>query len=366
MTGADTRDTKVIIINDMLWGGGRERRIVQLIAGLNQLGVHEITLILLDDRIDYPEVYDLDVEIIKLHRSSNRDFSVFPRLYSILKQKGPCIVNPWSYMSVFYAAPVCAILRLPCIGAFVVDAKPARPFSVNWIAMQMGFLLCRKIIGNSQAGHDAYKTPHTKRTVIHNGFDMARLKAILLPLRHGITVRIAMIGRLDRQKDYRTYIDALAILKSRDLDFQAFIAGQGRDIEPLQAYAAVKCAGDITFTGFIQNIDAFISTIDIGVLCTDPQFHAEGISNALMEIMAQGKPVVATNGGGTPEIVVDGHNGFLVPPRDPAALADRLELLCLNPDLRKALGENSASTISSSFSLPKMASEFLQVYHDCL
>ncbi|WP_237155466.1 glycosyltransferase family 4 protein [Oryzibacter oryziterrae] len=357
---------KIVIINDMLWGGGRERRIVQLIAGLNRLGVRDITLILLDDRVDYPEVYDLDVEVIKIDRSSNRDFSVFPKLHAILKKMGPCIVNPWSYMSVFYAAPVCAALRLPCLGAFVVDAKPARPISVNWIAMRMGFLLCKKIVGNSKAGHDAYGTPLQKRVVIHNGYDEARLKAVVPASRTGSATRIAMIGRLDRQKDYRTYIDALAILKARGVDFEAFVAGQGADLEVLQAYAEAKCAGSVTFTGFIKNIDAFIAGIDIGALCTDPVFHAEGISNALMEMMAQGKPVVATDGGGTPEIIADGETGFLVPPHDPTALADKLELLCVNPGLRKVLGEASANTITTRFSLPRMASEFLQVYHDCL
>ena len=102
---------RIVIINDMLWGGGRERRIVQLISGLNDAGYNDIHLILLDDRIDYNQIYDLQVSITKIGRTSNKDFSVFKRLYSLLKEINPDIVNSWSFMSTFYAAPISRILK---------------------------------------------------------------------------------------------------------------------------------------------------------------------------------------------------------------------------------------------------------------
>lgn len=360
---------KIVIINDMLWGGGRERRIVQLIAGLNRLGLKQITLILLDDRIDYPEVHDLDVNIIKITRKNNRDLSVFPKLRSILSGIGPTLVNPWSYMSVFYAAPVCKLLGIPCLGAFVVDAKAPEAFSVKWFGMHTGFLGCEKIVGNSQAGHEAYGTPVHKRIVIYNGFDEQRLASLKVASEKsdgGNPVQIAMIGRLDRQKDYRTYFDALALLKSRDVRFKAYVAGQGDQLDTLKAYALDRCGDSVIFTGFIRNIDQFIASIDIGVLCTDPIFHAEGISNSILETMAQGRPVVATDGGGTPEIITHGHDGYLVPPRDPKALADRLQELCINGTRRKSLGVNAARTVETKFNLKNMAASFLQAYDDCL
>lgn len=366
MKEKSVKDANIVIINDMLYGGGRERRIVQLISGLNKLGINNITLILLDERVDYPEIFDLDVNVIRLVRRNNRDLSVFPKIYNILKDVGPCIVNPWSYMTIFYAAPICLVLRFPCLGAFVVDAKRPKTFSLNWLCMRLGFFSCRKIIGNSQAGHDAYGTPKPKQLVIYNGFNAARLMTLPSAQVSTRQIQIAMIGRLDKQKDYHTFIDACSLLEDRRIDFQAFVVGQGEDWEKLQVYASMRCGNKITFTGFMKNIDQFIAGIDIGALCTDPVFHAEGISNALMEIMAQGKPVVATNDGGTPEIILDGHNGYLVPPRDAKALADKLQLLCRNPDLRKSMGSNAAETISTKFSLPRMALEFCEAYNGCL
>lgn len=360
---------KIVIINDMLWGGGRERRIVQLIAGLNRLGIKQITLILLDERIDYPEVHDLNVRIIIIKRRNNRDLSVFRKLHTILSEIGPALVNPWSFMSVFYAAPVCKILGIACVGAFVVDAKAPKTFSVNWLGMHTGFLGCSKIVGNSNAGHEAYGTPANKRIVIYNGFDEQRLAALPMASAqsdNGIPIRIAMIGRLDRQKDYITYLDALALLLARDVCFKAYVAGKGEQFDALRAYALDRCSDNVVFTGFIGNVDQFIADIDIGVLCTDPVYHAEGISNSILEMMAQGKPVVATAGGGTPEIVTHDHDGFLVPPRDAVALADRLQELCVDADRRKRLGNNAARTVEERFSLKNMAAAFLQIYDDCI
>ena len=192
---------KLVLINDMLWGGGRERRIVQLVAGLNRLGIRDITLILLDDRVDYPEIFEMDVNVIKIHRSSNRDLLVFVKLLRILREIRPDVVNPWSYMSTFYSAPICLALKIPLIGAFVVDAKRPKAGSINWLAMQIGFLLSKKIIGNSSAGHQAYRTPASKRVVIYNGFDKERLSAITKQATGDAPPTLAMSGRLDRQKD---------------------------------------------------------------------------------------------------------------------------------------------------------------------
>ena len=80
--------------------------------------------------------------------------------------------------------------------------------------------------------------------------------------------------------------------------------------------------------------------------------------------MAQGKPVVATDGGGTPEIVADGINGYLVKPYDAMMLADRLQQLCTDNDMRKYLGANSSETVATRFSLNNMATSFLRVFNE--
>ena len=79
----------------------------------------------------------------------------------------------------------------------------------------------------------------------------------------------------------------------------------------------------ILFLGKRKDVETLVQQIDIGVLCT----FTEGISNSVMEYMAAGKPVVVTNGGGSCELITDGVQGFLVPPAQPLAVAEKIELL---------------------------------------
>jgi glycosyltransferase involved in cell wall biosynthesis len=92
--------------------------------------------------------------------------------------------------------------------------------------------------------------------------------------------------------------------------------------------------------------------------------HAEGISNAILEAMAARLPVVATAVGGTPEIVRDRVNGYLVPPGAPAALARRIEDLLADPRLRRRMGERGRRTVEREFSLEQMRTSYDALYED--
>jgi glycosyltransferase involved in cell wall biosynthesis len=92
--------------------------------------------------------------------------------------------------------------------------------------------------------------------------------------------------------------------------------------------------------------------------------HAEGISNAILEAMALRRPVVATAVGGTPEIVREGVNGYLVPPGAPAALARRILDLLADPALRARMGEEGRAIVEREFSLDQMRTSYDALYED--
>jgi glycosyltransferase involved in cell wall biosynthesis len=360
---------RIVIINDMLWGGGRERRIVQLISGLNDAGYNDVHLILLDDRIDYEEVYNLNVTITKIIRSSNKDFSVFRKLYKILKTLNPDVVNTWSFMSTFYAAPISKLLRIKCIGSYIVDCNNPKFLSLNFFAKHIGFFLCEKIVSNSYAGHVSYKTPISKRVVIYNGFDNKRhnnLKPeieILNELKLSSTTKIvAMAARFDKQKDFDTFIKACQLLRQKRNDFVAICMGQGELLEETQLRVTQKSDPYILFTGFRNDIESLIRVCDIGVLCTNPNFHKEGVSNSILEFMAFSKPVVATSGGGTNEIIIDNQNGFLIEPFDSINLANRINVLFDDNQLYDRLSISALETVVTKFALNKMTSDFIELY----
>ena len=101
---------------------------------------------------------------------------------------------------------------------------------------------------------------------------------------------------------------------------------------------------------------------DFTVLST----YTEGISNSIMESMALGIPVIATDGGGTPEIIIDGENGILIPPKSPQILAEKMTDLLNNSEKVEYLGKNAIRQIKENFSIDKMIDEFILLYKQVL
>jgi glycosyltransferase involved in cell wall biosynthesis len=98
--------------------------------------------------------------------------------------------------------------------------------------------------------------------------------------------------------------------------------------------------------------------MDVCVLST----FTEGISNSILEYMALGKPVVATTGGGTLEIVDDNKTGFLIGPVDPIEFSEKIELLLNNDTLRTAMGEAGKNRVHANFSIDRMVQQFVLNY----
>ncbi|MFZ5800487.1 MAG: glycosyltransferase, partial [Candidatus Omnitrophota bacterium] len=118
----------------------------------------------------------------------------------------------------------------------------------------------------------------------------------------------------------------------------------------------------IIFTGLRKDVREFIRGIDILVL---PSLR-EGLPVAALEAMAAGKPVIATNVGGTPELISDGETGLLVKPADPLALSGALEKLLSDRQLAQTMGERGRKRVENYFSLAKMINETEKLYEECL
>jgi glycosyltransferase involved in cell wall biosynthesis len=146
---------------------------------------------------------------------------------------------------------------------------------------------------------------------------------------------IATIGHLDPVKGYEYFIQAARIVKTKIPKIKFLIVGQEGMIKKKELYDLADKLGiaeDIIFTGFRQDVPEIMSAIDIGVVSS---IDSEANSRVTLELMASGKPVVATKVGCLPEIVKEGKTGLLVPPKNPEQLANAI-LIILN-DKEKAL-----------------------------
>ncbi|MBD3306149.1 glycosyltransferase [candidate division KSB3 bacterium] len=198
-----------------------------------------------------------------------------------------------------------------------------------------------------------------KIAVIQNGIDLPtfdQLPSRPIYSRTQDALILGNAGRLSPEKGQHDLIDLVKRLQERGIRCQVLIAGTGKLAIPLKQDA--REAGveqNVRFLGFVENIKALLESIDMFVLPS----RYEGASNALIEAMAAGKPVVAFHVSSNPEIVVDGETGFLVEQGDLSALAHRVEALARDEALRATLGRNARKRVEEHFTMQRVVRELV-------
>ena len=212
--------------------------------------------------------------------------------------------------------------------------------------------------------------PEHRIEVIHNGIDPQRIrrqqsrsaarKALELPLEGTI---IGALGRLDPVKGYPDLIEALALLRDAFPTAYLAIAGNGPQRDELAALAASRgLAKRVILLGFCSDVNLFLDACDVFAL---PSL-AEALPFALLEAMAHELPAVGTNVGGVGEVIEAHETGFLVPPRDAAALAMALSPLLESSELRSRMGLAGRCRIVERFQESDMVQRTLAVYESLL
>lgn len=172
---------------------------------------------------------------------------------------------------------------------------------------------------------------------------------------------IGTVANLFPRKGYEYLIQALTEINHKKPGVHCLIVGEGDETYRSKLLELVDKNGlekVVTFAGFQQDVLSYIAAMDVFVLPS----VMEGFGIVLLEAMAMGKPVVATTVGGIPEIVEDQATGFLVPPRDSSALAQKIIYLLENPSIREKLGQAGRTRVLDRFSVQHMALQLQDVY----
>jgi glycosyltransferase involved in cell wall biosynthesis len=194
--------------------------------------------------------------------------------------------------------------------------------------------------------------------VIPNGVDTTKFApAPAGPQRERLVVGTA--GSLTPVKNQELLMRSCADLLARGADFEIRVAGDGPERSRLLDLAeALRLADRVQFLGHVDDIHAFLHSLDIFVLPS----HSEAHPNALLEAMACGLPCIATRVGGMPEMLDGGRAGLLVDANDRQGLATALEALIGSPQRRAALGEVGRSRVSQWYSLDQMLEAYASLY----
>ena len=202
--------------------------------------------------------------------------------------------------------------------------------------------------------------------VIHCGVDPHVFKPAGAS-RLGGPVEILCIGSFEPVKGHRYLVEACRLLSDRGVDFTCHFVGQGPLQGPVERQIAESgLTGRVIVHGGLERdrVARLVADSDVVVLPSAPtrEGKREGIPVALMEAMASGLPVISTTTGGIPELVESGETGLLVPPADPAALADALENLAADAERRRAMGKRGREKVLRDFNLEMNASQLVSFF----
>jgi glycosyltransferase involved in cell wall biosynthesis len=238
--------------------------------------------------------------------------------------------------------------------------------------------LADRIICVSGAVRDHYANDKISRkmTVVHNGIDVGEFThndcTSYLVEELGLCGEdkvVSIFSRLSPWKGHRWFLRSAARVKEQMEQVKFLIVGAQLHYEKeeyeeeLRNLARdLKLDGDVIFTGFRKDVPNLMALSDVIVSTSDK----EPFGRVMMEAGAMARPVVASNSGGHPEIVVDDVTGYLIPPGDVEILASRMLFLLRDEERAKELGRNARERIKAQFTLEGMAKELFKVYTELL
>ena len=291
----------------------------------------------------------------------------FARLVGFLRRTHIDVAQSFDFYTNLMLIPAARLAGVPAIIA------SQRQFGDLLTSMQRRlqrfvFRMADCIVCNSLAAADQLAregVPKGKLNVISNGlpteaFDEA---APALPAEPGV-MRIGMIARMnERAKNHALFLRAAAAVANQFPIAEFVVVGDGPLREESQDLAQQLGIGPQTrFLGERHDITAVLAALDVVV---SPS-RTESLSNAILEAMAAGRPVVATRVGGNPELVRDRETGLLVAPEDEGALTNALKTMLASPSLARKWGENARRIAYANFTLDNACDRFEQLYLDLL
>jgi glycosyltransferase involved in cell wall biosynthesis/peptidoglycan/xylan/chitin deacetylase (PgdA/CDA1 family) len=238
------------------------------------------------------------------------------------------------------------------------DINPDK--TAGQIALQrLSYAAAHRIVANSGAAvHRLVSVEHvpSERVIlIPNGLNLTQYS----PRRAPDGATLAVIAGIRPGKGHDTLMRAAPAVFAARPDARILMLGDGPLRPALEAEAErLGLADRILFLGWRDDIPAILESVDVVVHPSD----SEALPNAVIEGMASARPVVATAVGGVPELITSGENGLLVPPRDPAALADAILSVLADPARAIEFGQRGRALVAARFSFERTIAAFEQLY----
>jgi glycosyltransferase involved in cell wall biosynthesis len=244
-----------------------------------------------------------------------------------------------------------------------LELRMARNSFSRWKYGQVDCFIASSAAIRDRLVHDGI--PTRKIRIVNEGVDVDRIRRIPAANVHAefyLPTHAPIVGNvaaLMPHKGHQHLIDAAALVVKAVPDVRFVIVGDGQTRESLeQQVRHLHLERHVFLAGYRADAIELIKGFDVFAMSS----NTEGMGTPLVDAMAAGKPAVATSVGGVPEVVVDSVTGYLVPARDPAAMARRIVELLKDPALRERMGRAAFERARDRFTVEKMIEGTVAVY----
>jgi glycosyltransferase involved in cell wall biosynthesis len=373
---------KILHIIPNLKKGGAERIVIDIVRILNQNTSYQVKFILFEDKIEY-DVEDIKnlIEIVP----SKVQLSITKKHHlSITElQKTIELFQPDSIHSHLFEAEIVSrsctfpkakwfthshdrMSSLNNLNLFSIKSKRAL---TNYFEKRYLLKCYRKNGGNnfiaiSEDISNFLRTvlPKDLQSIqlLQNAIDVKRFEKLMdfNKVRDNVVFNMVSIGRLDKNKNHQLLIDVVLELKNRKIPVHLTIVGEGDERISLQEkIVQLNLSDQLSLVGLQEKVEMYLWNADLYIHSA----ITEGFGLTLIEAMACGLPVVCTDAKGNRDLIQEGENGFMVGERDPKLLADKIELLLKNDNLRQEMG-GKARKFAQGFGIEKYVESLLLLY----
>lgn len=360
------RPLRVMHLVYRLAGGGMEHNIVKLANGHDR--AHVVPSLCSCQPADrLKELLHPSVPLFELARRDGQDVRFLVQLVRLLRRERPDILHTHSWGTLGEGFLAARLAGVPLVVHGEHGTMDTRRLNVRvqrflWNRVDSVLSVSSRL---AERMADVVGFSENRITVIRNGVDLTRVTGgdrRVFRSQFGIRepeLTIGTIGRLEPVKDHAMLLTALAMLRSRGVAFRAVVVGGGSlDAALRQQTVDLGLQDSVHFAGARSDVHHALAAMDVFVMPS----RSEGLSNTIMEAMAAGLPVVATDVGGARELIADGETGRLVPAGSPGPLADALARLLGCPGERAAMATAARALAAREFSLTKMVRQYEELY----
>jgi len=353
---------RLLYLIGQLHTGGSERQLCYLFRAMDRERYKPAVVVWThgEDDVYVPQIRALGVPLYSFPQNHSRAAKLHA-FRGLVRQLQPEVVHSWSFYTNFVAYWAARGTEALPVGSIRSDFVRAKRVSGPIIGRLSAWWPSSQICNSLSAAENARLLNSlfvpARISVVRNGVDLDEFQSFPVPADE--PVRIVGIGYLLPVKRWECLLTAVRELKKKGLNCLVEIAGDG----PLQSILEQQAkdlavADSVQFLGHIDDVPSLLAKAAFVVHTAD----SEGCPNAIMEAMACGRAVVATDAGDIPLLVEDGKTGFIVPRNDSSALVDCMERLIADRDICRRMGKAGRAKIEREFGLNRLVEETLAVY----